>query len=339
MSIWSGATVLLTGGTGWFGRAFTEHALDQLPIKALRIFSRDEHKQHAMRQRWSDTDPGSRIRYIVGDVRDADRLKRAMQGVDICVTAAALKRVEGSSTHARELLKTNTLGAANVIDASIDCGVKRTLYLSSDKAAMPTNCYGKSKALAEDLMIEANSMAGGQDIRFASCRYGNILGSTGSVLDLWRASVEAGQPIPLTDEAMTRFYMPVSRSVELVVKSVDAMRGGEIFCPVMPRVRVVDLAEAAHPGWPHRMIGERAGGEKWNETLIGEDEARHTTRLPWAYVIEPQDPSWNGNQRHHGPVVEPGFSLRSDQEPFASAEEILGLLEEAGLAPALQKAA
>lgn len=334
MSIWNGATVLLTGGTGWFGRAFTKYALEQLPIRSLRVLSRDEHKQHAMRQIWSDTERDSRITYIVADVRDKDRLTRAMYGVTICVSAAALKRVEGSSSHARELLKTNTLGTANVIDAALDCGVPRTIFLSSDKGLMPTNAYGKSKALAEDLIIEGNSLAGARDIRFASVRYGNILGSTGSVLDLWRAAYVKGEPLPMTLPTMTRFFMPVQSAVDLVVSVADLMQGGEIFCPQMPRARLVDLAEAAFPGHPQKFLGERPGGEKTSEALIGEDEARHTYR-PYTgglYVIEPQEPGWDQDRKPQGKLVPPGFSLRSDTAPMMTVAELRAMLERAGLA-------
>ena len=254
-----------------------------------------------------------------------------MYGADICVTAAALKRVEGSSSHARELLKTNTLGTANVIDAALDCAVPRTIFLSSDKGLMPTNAYGKSKALAEDLMIEGNSLAGARPIRFSSVRYGNILGSTGSVLDLWRAAVVRGEPLPMTLPEMTRFFMPVQSAVELVVSVADFMQGGEIFCPEMPRARLVDLAEAAYPRHPQCFYGERPGGEKTSEALIGEDEARHTYRRVGGliYSIEPQEPGWDQDRQPVGTLVESGFTLRSDTPPLLNVDELRELLEHA----------
>ncbi|HYE58537.1 MAG TPA: polysaccharide biosynthesis protein, partial [Rhodothermales bacterium] len=262
-----------------------------------------------------------------------DRLTRAMHGVDLCVHAAALKRVEGSSTHARELLKTNTLGTANVIDAALDCGVRRTIFLSSDKAALATNAYGKSKALAEDLIIEGNTLAGGRDVRFSAVKYGNILGSTGSVLHLWDAAVAAGRPIPLTDERMTRFYMPVNRAVGLVAWAVGFMRGGEIFSADMPRVRLLDLLRVAHPDHPYRVLGERPGGEKLHETLIGEDEARHATEIPGRFIIWPQQPDWDAHYTRIGVPLPEGYALTSNTPPFAGATQIQTLLDEAGYTP------
>lgn len=332
-SRWKDATVLVTGGTGFLGRHLVGQLLATLDVHAVRIYSRDEHKQHSLRQHggiWSDTAPGSRITYIVGDVRDGARLTRACRGVDILVHAAALKRVEGSATHARELLKTNALGTANVIDAALDNQVPYTLFVSSDKAALATNCYGKTKAIAEDLIVEGNGLSGGKQ-RFSSVRYGNVLGSTGSVLSIWAHQLATHQRLGVTDPNMTRFWYPVQDAVAWIVASVDTMQGGEIFCPKMQHGLVYTLLRAVYPDAPLELheTGERPGGEKYGETLVGEDETRHTTETKSGYVVHPQQPLWNLDYRTEGKPL--GRPVTSEDEPLATVNELRALLVRAGL--------
>lgn len=333
-SRWQGATVLVTGGTGFFGQHFLEYALESLDLRAIRVYSRDEHKQHDLRQRWSDVTPGSRVTYVVGDVRDAARLARACHGVDVIVHTAALKRVEGSATHAREFVKTNVLGTANVVDAALDNNVPYTVFLSSDKAALATNCYGKSKALAEDLVIEGNGLAGGKQ-KFSCVRYGNVLGSTGSVLSLWEAARKADKPLPITRTDMTRFWITVQEAIQTVLETVEALQGGEIVVPKMLRSTLTTLVQAIYPDkYPSfEANGERAGGEKLAETILGTDEARHTTEFCGSYVIHPQLPVWNMHYQQAGDPLPLGFTLSSDTPPLASVEEMRTLLKRAGLLP------
>ena len=335
MSRWKDATVLVTGGTGFLGRHLVGQLLATLDVHAVRIYSRDEHKQHALRQHggiWSDTAPGSRITYIVGDVRDGARLTRACRGVDILVHAAALKRVEGSATHARELLKTNALGTANVIDAALDNQVPYTLFVSSDKAALATNCYGKTKAIAEDLIVEGNGLSGGRQ-RFSSVRYGNVLGSTGSVLSIWEHQRLTHQPLTVTSVQMTRFWYPVQDAVAWIVASVDAMQGGEILCPKMLRGYLMTLLQVLYPG-EHPLVQEteeRPGGEKYAETLVGGDEVRHTTETPSGYIIHPQQTPWNLNYSYMGAGEPLAGPVTSGDEPLATTEQLRALLVRAGL--------
>lgn len=334
-SRWTGATVLITGGTGWFGKHFVEQCLegDLGDVRKVRVYSRDEHKQHTMRQRWPDTGPDARVTYVVGDVRDGSRLSRACRGVDIVIHAAALKRIEGSATHAREFVKTNVIGTANVIDAAIDNEVPYTVFVSSDKAALATNCYGKTKAIAEDLMIEGNALAGGKQ-HFSCVRYGNVLGSTGSVLSLWDAAIKAGEPVPITSAQMTRFWLPVQDAVTCVLETVESMQGGEIVCPKMQHGYVMTLLNAYLPDDVQvQEIGERPGGEKLAETMIGEDELRHTTQTHGAYVIHPQLPVWNSSYRSQGEPIGNLMAVRSDDLPLASVEQVRALLDRAGLLP------
>lgn len=345
MSRWDGATVLLTGGTGWFGQHFTAYALEHLNVRSIRIYSRDEHKQHGMRQRWSDTAPGSRITYVVGDVRDGPRLARATRGVDILVHAAALKRVEGSATHARELVKTNILGTANVVDAALDNGIAWTVALSSDKGCLPTNAYGKTKAVLEDLVLEGNALAGGHrphawqnDLgrtpegppRFACVRYGNVLDSTGSVLSLWRAAHAAGRPLPITDRQMTRFWITVEEAVRFVQLVVEKMQGGEIFLPRMRHSYVIDVAHALYGNTLRvQELGERPGGEKLHEDLVGIDEGRHTTSWVGGYIVEPQQPTWGPYERVGIPLG--AAPVRSCDKPLETVESLRTWFEEVEL--------
>ena len=232
--------VLITGGTGTFGKAFTRRALE-LGAERVCIYSRGEYTQHLMRQEFGDD---QRLRFFIGDVRDRDRLRRAVEGIEIVVHAAALKRIEVGHYNPGEMVKTNIDGAANVIEASHDAGVKKVVFLSSDKAYQPISAYGQSKALAETLFIAANNVHGEHGPRFACVRYGNVSGSTGSVIPIWRELISAGKKIVITDPNCTRFWMTQAEAVKLVLDTINSMRGGETNIPTLPAYRLGDLAVA-----------------------------------------------------------------------------------------------
>ena len=278
-------TILITGGTGSFGKKFTETVFKFYKPKKLIIFSRDEFKQHEMSKQF----PESRypIRYFLGDVRDRSRLCRAFAGVDYVIHAAALKQVPALEYNPTEAVKTNVEGAENVVDAAIDSGIKKVVAISSDKAVNPLNLYGATKLVAEKIFIAANAYAGGK-VKFSAVRYGNVVGSRGSVVPLFLSMKERGiTELPLTDEAMTRFWITLKQGVELVLSALKECEGGEILIPKVPSMKVVDLANAILPGCTFKKIGIRPG-EKIHETLISEDEARKTKIFKGRYVILPQ---------------------------------------------------
>lgn len=266
-------TILITGGTGSFGKKFAEVVLRDHDPKKLIIFSRDELKQHEMQTVLGFDDP--RLRFFIGDVRDAERLKRAVAGVDIVVHAAALKQVPACEYNPFEAVQTNVMGAKNVINAAIDCGVKRVLALSSDKAVNPVNLYGATKLVAEKLFIQGNSYAGEGGSRFACVRYGNVVGSRGSVVPLFKEQRKNGC-ITVTDERMTRFWITLDQGVSFVIRCIEEMHGGEIFVPKIPSMRVVDLATTLAQGCKIQITGIRPG-EKLHEVLIHENEPRQST--------------------------------------------------------------
>lgn len=269
MSILDGKTVLITGGTGSFGRAFLERALTTTVAKVI-IFSRDELKQSEMQKDPRFDDP--RVRYFIGDVRDCDRLRRAFHGVDIVIHAAALKQVGACEYNPLEAKRTNIDGAANVIDAAIDAGVGKVVALSTDKATNPVNAYGASKLFAEKLFIAANAYSGGTGPRFACVRYGNIAASRGSVIPLFREIAKAGKPLPITSVHMTRFWFVLAGAVDLVLYALGGMTGGETYVPRLASFKVTDLAEAIDPAGVRLDVGIRPG-EKLHEAMIGPDEA------------------------------------------------------------------
>ena len=263
-------SILITGGSGSFGQAFVKRLLSDSDYDRIIVYSRDEMKQFQMRQQISD--PEIRLRFFLGDVRDKERLTAAMRGVTDVVHAAALKQVPAGEYNPTEFVKTNVMGAMNVAEAAIAQGVKRVLALSTDKACAPLNLYGATKLTAERMFIAANAMAGGET-RFACCRYGNVTGTRGSVVPLWQEVAEAGGPIPITDPAMTRFWMTLGQAVDFVVRCIATMNGCEVFIPELESYRVVDLAEAVAPGAPLMTVGIRPG-EKMHESLISRHEAR-----------------------------------------------------------------
>ena len=306
---WTGKTIVLTGGTGSFGRRFTETLLRHHNPKALRIFSRDELKQHDMDKHFHD----ERLRFFLGDVRDKDRLVRAMTGADLVVHAAALKQVPACEYNPLEAVKTNILGAANIIDAAIDRNVARVIALSTDKAVNPVNLYGATKLCAEKLFVQGNSYAGEGQTRFACIRYGNVVGSRGSVVPLFREQARQAGEITLTDERMTRFWLTLDRGVDFVLSCGERMLGGEVFVPKIPSTRVVDLAEAVAPGVRRRVTGIRPG-EKLHEVLLTEDEARHSIELADRFLIEPEH-SWWTARRGDGKRPDDAFRYASDTNP------------------------
>jgi UDP-N-acetylglucosamine 4,6-dehydratase len=318
-----GKTVLITGGTGSFGRKLTEVVLRRYKPKKLIIFSRDELKQSEMRQQFHERDLPC-IRYFIGDVRDRSRLYRAFDGVDIIFHTAALKQVPTAEYNPLEVIKTNVLGSANVIDAAIDRDVKRVIALSTDKAANPINLYGASKLCADKLFVAANSYAGGHPTRFSVVRYGNVVGSRGSVVPLFLEERSRGR-LPMTDERMTRFWISLEQGVEFVLASLERMEGGEIFVPKVPSMKIVDLAKAIGPDCRLEFIGIRPG-EKLHEVLIPEDDARNTLEYQDYYVILPAFHEWDPvayRDRRGGEPCPDGFCYCSDSNSqWLSFEEL-----------------
>lgn len=305
-------TVLITGGTGSFGNKFTEIVLKRYPgIKRLIIFSRDEMKQYEMAQRFGH-DP--RLRFFIGDVRDRERLYRAFDGVDYVVHAAALKQVPAAEYNPSEVIKTNIGGAENVVNAAIDRGVKKVIALSTDKACNPINLYGATKLCSDKLFIAGNSYAGAKETRFSVVRYGNVVGSRGSVIPFFLNCRKKGV-IPVTDPRMTRFWITLEQGVEFVLKSFERMRGGELFVPKIPSMNIMDLARAIAPECNIEIIGIRPG-EKLHECMISVDDARNTVEYDDYYIIQPDFVWWDKEQylkKNGGRKVPEGFSYSSDK--------------------------
>jgi UDP-N-acetylglucosamine 4,6-dehydratase len=317
-----GATILLTGGTGSFGRAFAARMKARSPSTIIRIYSRDELKQSEM---LATTGNGS-LRYFVGDVRDADRLRRAMRGVDYVVHAAAMKQVVACEYNPSEAVQTNVNGAQNVVDAAIDAGVLAVVALSTDKAVHPVNLYGATKLCMEKIITQGNSYVGSGPTRLACVRYGNVLGSRGSVVPVFRRQAEQGR-ITITDERMTRFWITLDQAIDLVVSALAEANGGEIFVPKIPSMRVTDLADVIAPGVPQEVTGIRPG-EKLHEELLTADEARHAVDLDDKYVILPEHPSWSSPDRDGKPLEEE-FSYNSLTNPeWLSSTDLAGLVSE-----------
>ncbi len=289
-------TILITGGTGSFGKAFVKRALKE-GVKKVIVFSRDELKQSEMKKQFND----DRVRYFIGDVRDKQRLDRALNGVDYVVHAAALKQVPAAEYNPSECIKTNIQGSQNVIDACIDMGVKKVVALSTDKAVNPINLYGATKLCAEKLFVQGNVYS--HDTRFACVRYGNVVGSRGSVIPLFQEQAKTGT-ITVTDERMTRFWITLEQAVELVLQTFDMMQGGETFVPRIPSMRVVDLAKAVAPDCKIETVGIRPG-EKLHETLVSLEEAKRTIVHQTMYVIQPNIA--DGNYTQWGYEVQPGM--------------------------------
>jgi len=278
--------ILLTGGTGSFGNKFTEIALKEHNPRAIRIFSRGEKKQLDMMNKFND----ERLRFFIGDVRDKIRLQRAMNDVDIVVHAAALKQVPACEYNPIEAVRTNVDGAINVIDAAIDNKVERIMAISTDKAVHPVNLYGATKMVAEKLFVQANAYSGKTNTKFSCVRYGNVIGSRGSVIPLFLKQKKEGL-LTITDDKMTRFWIQLDEGVEFVINSISRMKGGEIFIPKIPSMKIVDLAEAIAPEAKKEVIGIRPG-EKIHEILLTKEESLHSKELDDCFVNEPEHPFW-----------------------------------------------
>jgi UDP-N-acetylglucosamine 4,6-dehydratase len=320
---WSEQEVLVTGGTGSFGRKFIEIMLREYHPRRLVILSRDELKQHDMRS--SGFDHAS-LRYFLGDVRDASRLHRAFSGISVVVHAAALKQVPACEYNPFEAIQTNIMGGRNVIDAAIDRGVQRVLALSTDKAVNPVNLYGATKLCAEKVFVQANSYAGSQETRFSCARYGNVVGSRGSVIPVFLEQRKRGR-ITITDARMTRFWLTLDQGVRFVIRSIEQMHGGEIFVPKIPSMRLVDLAEAVAPGCTVEFIGIRPG-EKLHEVLLSEDEARSAVEVDDMYIIQPSHPWWKRGNWIHARELPQGFRYTSDtNEQWLTNEQMQELLD------------
>lgn len=324
----NGKTVLVTGGTGSFGKAFVETVVGRFQPEKLIIFSRDELKQFEMARRFSDRKYPF-LRYFIGDVRDAERLEMAMRGVDYVVHAAALKQVPVAEYNPFECIRTNVHGAENVVRAAIRCGVKRVIGLSTDKAANPINLYGASKLASDKIFVAANALAGRNGTRFAVVRYGNVVGSRGSVVEVFEQLIKEGAAgLPITDKRMTRFLITLQQGVNVVLSSLAGMEGGELFVPKIPSVNIVDLAEAMLPAGKHEVIGVRPG-EKLHEVMISEDDSRTALELEDRYVIEPQFDFWSRTayEKRGAKRVAEGFRYASNSnEEWLSVPEIRNLL-------------
>jgi UDP-N-acetylglucosamine 4,6-dehydratase/5-epimerase len=304
---WANESILITGGTGSFGKKFVEVMLRDYHPHRLVVFSRDELKQHEMRS--SGVDHPS-LRYFIGDVRDVDRLRRAFAGITVVVHAAALKQVPACEYNPFEAIQTNIMGGRNVIDAAIDQGVRCILALSTDKAVNPINLYGATKLCAEKMFVQANAYAGMKDTRFSCARYGNVVGSRGSVIPIFLAQRRRGK-ITITDPRMTRFWLTLEQGVRFVVSSIEQMHGGEIFVPKIPSMRMDDLAETIAPGCEIETIGIRPG-EKLHEVLVSEDEARNTLEVADRYIIQPSHPWWRRENWVDARPLPEGFRYGSD---------------------------
>lgn len=315
-----GKTVLLTGGTGSFGTSFLHRVLVEHPTATVRVYSRDELKQSQLQERFAGEE---RVRWLIGDVRDQQRMTRAAQGCDVVIHAAAMKQVPACEYNPFEAVRTNVMGGQHVVDAAINAGVERVVALSTDKAVNPVNLYGATKLCMEKIVVQGNAYAAQFPTRLSCVRYGNVVGSRGSVVPLFTKLAAAGGPITVTDERMTRFWITLDEAVELVMYALANMQGGEVFIPKIPSMRVVDLAEAMAPGLEVRVTGIRPG-EKLHELLITADESRHTVDAGDVYVVLPEHPWWTAVNRwaSSAPLVD-GFCYASDtNERFLSVEEL-----------------
>ncbi|MGE7944143.1 UDP-N-acetylglucosamine 4,6-dehydratase (inverting) [Lysinibacillus xylanilyticus] len=318
-------TVLVTGGTGSFGKKIIQKAL-KLGVKKIIVFSRDELKQYEMKQEFQD----ERIRFFIGDVRDKDRLYRAFDGVDIVIHAAAMKHVDACEYNPFEAVKTNIHGAQNIIEAAIDRGVEKVIALSTDKACSPVNLYGATKLASDKLFVAANAYVGEKKTRFAVVRYGNVVGSRGSVVPFFKKIKDTGK-LPITDERMTRFWITLDQGVQFVLDNLERMHGGEIFVPKIPSMKVTDLAKAIAPECEIEIIGIRPG-EKLHEAMIMEDDARHTVEFDTYYVIQPELALWSFEKLEGGQPLSNGFSYTSDNnKEWLTIEELKKLIEGVGI--------
>lgn len=321
-------SILITGGTGTFGKAFVKTIIERFPeVKRLVVFSRDELKQYEMSQQFPDS-KYSALRYFIGDIRDSERLRRAMEGIDIVIHAAALKQVPAAEYNPFECIKTNVLGAQNVIEACLDAGVQRVVALSTDKAAAPVNLYGATKLCSDKLFTAANNIKGHRDLRFSVVRYGNVMGSRGSVIPFFLERRKTGV-LPITDLAMTRFNISLQEGVEMVLWAFENAQGGEIFVPKIPSYRITDLAEAIDPACEYPVTGIRPG-EKIHEEMITASDSFNTVDLGKYFAILPSSGTYSVESycaAHGGSPVKPGYSYDSGSNPdFLTVEQLRHLI-------------
>jgi UDP-N-acetylglucosamine 4,6-dehydratase/5-epimerase len=310
MSLLDGSSVLITGGTGSLGKSLVKYLLDETKVRRIAIFSRDELKQMHMSSDFND-DP--RLRWFLGDIRDIERLKRAFHGVDYVIHAAALKQVDTGEYNPMEFIKTNVLGSQNVIDASIEARVKKVVALSTDKASSPINLYGATKLTADKLFVAANNYSFGYGTTFCVVRYGNVMGSRGSVIPFFKELAMNGKPLPITDLRMTRFLISLDKAVNFVIESLEIMSGGELYVPRIPSMKIVDLAQAVAPGSEMHEIGMRPG-EKLHEEMISEDDSRRTIETNGRFIVMPVVAEW-GYKIPNGTPMKDGSAYRSDTNP------------------------
>ena len=323
-SILHGSSILVTGGTGSFGKAFIFELLRNHDPKRVVIFSRDELKQYECRQLFGDD---QRLRWFIGDIRDRHRLIRAMHNVDYVVHAAALKQVDTAEYNPWEFVQTNVVGSQNVIEACIDSGVKKVVALSTDKASSPINLYGATKLTADKLFVTGNHYAAAYPTRFSVVRYGNVMGSRGSVIPFFRRLADEGRSLPITDLRMTRFFITLPQAVRFVTDSFETMQGGELYVPRIPSMKITDLAQAVAPGAEMHEIGLRPG-EKLHEEMISPEEGRRALRIGERYVLQPDLASWGYTPPADGVPVADGFQYSSDRnDEWLSREDFQGLLE------------
>jgi UDP-N-acetylglucosamine 4,6-dehydratase/5-epimerase len=322
---WEEQVVLVTGGTGSFGRYFTKIMLREMKPKRLIVFSRDEVKQMEMRSQHDERTTPS-IRYMIGDVRDEERLRRAMKGVTVVVHAAALKQVPTCECNPFEAVQTNIIGSKNVVEAALDAGVEKAVVISTDKAVNPVSLYGATKLAAEKLFVHANTYSGAGGTRFAAVRYGNVLGSRDSVVPLFAKQRGTGV-VTITDARMTRFWITLDQGVRFVIRSLELMHGGEVFVPKIPSMKLAELAKVIAPGCEYRVTGIRSG-EKVHEVLLSEDEARHAIEYDGLFVVTPEHSWWKDSPWQKCASLPQGFSYRSDTNPdYMSHERLQQILE------------
>jgi UDP-N-acetylglucosamine 4,6-dehydratase len=326
MSYLAGKTVLITGGTGSFGKAFVKRLLADNEIKKLVVFSRDELKQFEM----AEVINSPKLRYFLGDVRDYQRLLQATDGVDVIVHAAAMKQIPAAEYNPMEAIKTNVLGAENIVNAAIQNGISKVVALSTDKAANPANLYGATKLCSDKLMVAGNILAGSHATKFSCVRYGNVLGSRGSVIPFFLERAKEGS-LPITDVRMTRFWLTIEEGVQFVLDSLERMHGGEIFVPKIPSFKVADVARVVCPGLPTHVIGIRPG-EKLHEIMITEDDSNYTYEFDTYFAIISPSLAASGVYAKLGKKVPEGFNFSSDNnEVWHTDETFLKLLKEHGI--------
>ena len=320
--------ILVTGGCGSFGQKFTEIVLKEHNPKSVRIYDNRELAEVEMERKFND----SRLRFFIGDVRDKNRLHRAMNGVNIVVHAAALKHIPVCEYNPIEAIRTNIEGTVNVIDAAIDNSVEKVMAISTDKAVHPVNLYGATKLVAEKLFVQGNSYTGGRKTKFSCARYGNVIGSSGSVVPLFFEQKKNGE-ITITDERMTRFWITLEQGIHFVIKCIELMKGGEIFIPKIPSMKIVDLAKVIAPEAKRKIIGIRSG-EKLHEILLTEEEARHTKEFNDYFIIEPEYPFWDENHFKKEKRLPDGFSYKSNTNTdWITKEQMREILKDLGIPP------